>query len=210
MRRTHARHQPFSYPPTPPIRPPAIDRFLNMLVWIIVIGLGLFVAYLLAVPPAPLALPTSAPAMRPAPPAAVDPGQATYDAAAPAALPQAQPAAAQPAAVNNPATWPTAGILVATIPPADQITIVPLAAPLVVAPGSDMRPTPVTVMPYPTPLPAAIADNFEVSADGKCITAPRNGVRYQVCQDWEYAPQEIATVADLIRGGTLPGVEVVR
>lgn len=104
---------------------------------------------------------------------------------------------------------PTAVVLIPTVPPVDQITVVPdLSKPIVYAAGSDMRPTPVVVMPYPTALPQAIADDFEVSPDGTCITAPRDGKRYQVCQGWKYAPQELATVADLIRGGTLAGVEV--
>jgi len=101
---------------------------------------------------------------------------------------------------------PTAVILIPTVAPVDQIVVVPQSMPVLAV--DPLLPTAVPTMPYPTPLPAAIANDFEVSPDGTCITAPRNGKRYQVCQGWKYSPAEIATVADLIRGGTLPGVEV--
>lgn len=245
MRRSPARHAPPQYPiyppqpmqpyyPPAPIRASAIDRFLNMAVWILVIGLGLFAAYLLLTPPASIPAPATAPAAPAATrtardtttqdnsqlsdttaynataaaehQAAITAADQEVAAVAPAAAPAA-PAAVVPN-VNDPATWPTAIILIATAIPVEQVTVVPLDVPLVVAEGSDMRPTPVAVMPFPTPLPAAIADNFTLSPDGLCISAPRGGKRYQVCQAWKYAPQEMATVADLIRGGTLPGVEV--
>ncbi len=121
--------------------------------------------------------------------------------------PAVAPAQAPAVAPVVDSTLPTAAILIPTAIPIERITVVPQRFPALAA-GSDMRPTPIVVMPYPTPLPAAIANDFEVSPDGTCITAPRGGKRYQVCQGWKYSPAEIATVADLIRGGTLPGVEV--
>lgn len=225
MRRSPARHvlpqYPIAYPPpyppyyAPPPQRPAIDRALNMVLWLIVFGLAGITGYLLItpqIPTRPMSITPTAGALSDtgarhglsdnATAAAVD--QAVVDAqpAQAPAQPLAQPIVAQPGAL------PTAVILIPTAIPVEQVSVVPLAVPLVTAPGSDMRPTPVTVMAYPTALPAAIADDFQLSPDGTCITAPRGGKHYQVCQGWKYQPQEIATVADLIRGGTLPGVEV--
>lgn len=118
------------------------------------------------------------------------------------------PAAVAPAGVDTLGQpIPTAIILIPTAIPIEQVQVIPQSMPVLAA-GSDMRPTPVTVMTYPTPLPVAVANDFEVSSDGTCITAPRNGRRYQVCQGWKYQPNELASVADYIRTGLLPGVEV--
>lgn len=136
---------------------------------------------------------------------------AIFNATQVASVPQAAPQAPAPAVVQpnaaDPSTWPTAIIAIPTAIPAAKVTIVPKDVPLVVAEGSRVTPLP-TDLPYPTPLPVAVASNYTLSPDGKCISAPRGGKTYQVCQNWKYGPQEIATVADLIRGGTLPGVEV--
>lgn len=115
-----------------------------------------------------------------------------------AAQPQLAPAAVDMLGI------PTAVILIPTALPIDQVRVIPRGMPVL----AGAQPTAIPTMVYPTPLPAAVADDFEVSPDGTCITAPRDGKRYQVCQDWKYQPQELATVADLIRGGTLVGVEV--
>jgi hypothetical protein len=125
----------------------------------------------------------------------------------------AQPAVVPPPAIAAPAgvdalgrPLATAVIMIPTTIPVEQVVVIPHGMPAL-APDP-MVPTAIPTMVYPTALPAAVASNFEVSPDGTCITAPRNGKRYQVCQGWKYSPAEQVTVADLIRGGTLPGVEV--
>ena len=91
---------------------------------------------------------------------------------------------------------PTAIVRMATAIPIEQVRVIPIIP--TVAP---------TLIPTvaPTFIPTA---EFTLSPDGKCIEAARDGKRWQVCQEWKYARVEMATVANLIRGGVLPGVEV--
>lgn len=236
MRRA-MRHAPPQYPvyQQPPMqqwqeppRPGPIDRFLSRLVGMIIIGLGLFTAYLLVTQNAALPAPArknavslpSAPTdstgsgeQAPAAPQTDEAYNATAKAQYQDAI-QAQPAEQAPAQIEAPAAidnaLPTAAILIPTAVPIEQVTIVPREMPAVYAPGSDMRPTLEPTIPYPTPLPAAVASQYQLSADGTCITAPRAGKLYQVCQDWKYQPNEVASVADYIRTGLLPGVEVTQ
>lgn len=223
MRRSPARHtlappqyqQPYYYPPEP--RGASAGAIIGAIGTIVLTLAAVTVAAVFVwkmtggVLPGPLSLPTKAAIVptsyvpRPNAQTNIDAYNAEQQATAVAIV---QPAAQAPAVVPPvDSTIPTAVVLIATVAPIEQITVVPRGFPAL-APGSDMRPTAVPTMPYPTPLPQAIADDFEVSPDGTCITAPRAGKRYQVCQGWKYQPQELATVADLIRGGTLPGVEV--
>ena len=91
---------------------------------------------------------------------------------------------------------PTAIVRMATAIPIEQVRVIPIIP--TVAP---------TLIPTvaPTFIPNA---EFTLSPDGKCIEAARDGKRWQVCQEWKYARVEMATVANFIRGGVLPGVEV--
>jgi hypothetical protein len=233
MRRAPARHTPPQYPPYPPMPWPmypeqrggsvvaTVSTVLMAIAALVMVGLFAWKVTGGVLPSTPntAAQPTKAAPGNVTPRNdtgggvqtgidAYNAGQQATAAAAshPGAAARQAPAVQAPALPNG---IPTAVILIPTALPIEQVTVVPDASkPLVFAAGSDVRPTPVTVMPYPTPLPQAIADNFEVSPDGTCITAPRGGKKYQVCQGWKYAPNELATVADLIRGGTLLGVEV--
>lgn len=131
---------------------------------------------------------------------------AVYEATAQASI-AAVPNVSAPAVapvVSDPATWPTAAILMPTAPPVAQAVVVPQAMP-VLASNDPPTITPIPTLPIPTPLAAV---DYTVSADGKCVIAPRDGTLYQVCQDWKYAPHEIASVAGYIRSGLIPGVEV--
>lgn len=134
------------------------------------------------------------------------PQQPAYSAPAPIVV-QQQPAPAveaPPVAPPAPAVEvvPTAAVYVAPTP---VVEVVPQAMP-VVAPGSDVRPTPLPAIVLPTPLTAG--SDYWVSEDGKCVRAPRGGKTYEVCQDWKYKPNEIASVGDYIHTGLLPGTEV--
>lgn len=151
----------------------------------------------------------------------VDTGAAAYNATADAQLAAAiqasqQQAAAQPNAQAAPAgvdtlgqPIPTAVVFIPTAIPIEQITVVPdVSQPLVFAPGSDMRPTPAPTMPYPTPLPPAVMDGYTLSADGKCLTIERGGKKYQDCEPEPFTLGAARTIADLMRTGVIPGVEV--
>ena len=137
---------------------------------------------------------------------AADAPPAAIQAAAPPAL-VAPPIEAAPAGVDTLGRpIPTAIVHIPTAIPIEQVRVIPQSMP-VLAPDP-LLPTAIPTMAIPTPLPAGGASAFDLSPDGKCITARRDGKRYQVCQEWKYAPVEMATVADFIRGGVLPGVEV--
>jgi hypothetical protein len=113
--------------------------------------------------------------------------------------PQMAPIAAQ--------QLPTAQVRVPTAVPVEKIVVVPLAnAPIVYAPGSDMRPTPLPTLVYPTPLTAG--KDWMLSADGLCVRAPRNGKVYEACQTWKYAQAEAASIGDFLHTGVVLGVEV--
>lgn len=222
----HAPHQPSYYYPAPPLpyqEPPRQSNTVATVCTLLITLAALLAAGALAWragggqwPTLPT-LPTRA-AVAPVKervnnPAVATPipGLAQNEAEANAAY-QTAVAKAEAPAVPAPAlpSVPTAFIAIPTALPVELVTVVPIDAPLVVAPGSDVRATLAPTMVYPTPLPAAVAEQYQLSPDGKCITAPRAGKMYQVCQEWKYAPAEIATVADLIRGGTLAGVEVTQ
>lgn len=135
-------------------------------------------------------------------------GQAAFQATAQAAdIAAAVPAAAAPAVapdVANPATYPTAVIVI----PTAQAIVVPVAYPQTYASNDPPTTTPVPTMTYPTPLPAAVANAYTLSPDGTCITVERGGKQYQTCQDWPYKDHEARTIADLMRTGVIPGTEV--
>lgn len=167
--------------------------------------------------PAPAAVQPPAPAAAPAVDvsAAIDAYNAAQQAAAPAAAaPVAQPAApvaaVQPA-VDNPATWPTAAIVVPTVLPATQVVVVPDPNKRVVYTSSGPAPTAAApTLPIPTPI-AANDVNMVVSPDGKCVTATRRnsgGKRYQTCQEWGYKDYEARSTAELLYTGLITGVEV--
>lgn len=147
------------------------------------------------------------------PPASQAAAEAQADAAYQAtvqAVDAAQPpvVAQQPAVVAPPvSSQPTAVILIPTAVPVAHIVVVPQAMPQTYAQTGPIAPTAIPTMAYPTPLPAAQAA-YSVSADGKCVTAVRNGAQYQVCQEWKYSPAEAASVADYLRTGLLPGTLV--
>lgn len=117
---------------------------------------------------------------------------------------QAPPAAALPAAPAAPAVEvvPTAAVYAA---PSPVVEVIPQAMPAVAA-GSDIRPAPLPTIAIPTPL--TLGSDYWLSEDGKCVRAPRGGKTYEVCQDWKYKPNEIASVGDYIHTGLLPGTEV--
>lgn len=102
---------------------------------------------------------------------------------------------------------PTAVVLIPTVPPLAQITIVPQSMPVVYAQSAPIVPTPIPTLVYPTLIPAALA-NYSISPDGKCVIVTRDGAAYQQCQDWKYSPAEAASVADYLRTGLLPGTKV--
>lgn len=118
---------------------------------------------------------------------------------------QAVPIAQAPAvgAPVAPMALPTAAVLIPTVAPLAQIVVVPHPDKPVAYANS--APSPLPTLPIPTPL--AVVD-YRLSADGLCVIAPRAGVEYQVCQSWKYQPHEVASVADYIRSGLLPGVAV--
>jgi hypothetical protein len=126
------------------------------------------------------------------------------------AVDAAQPPAAaaqQPAVVGPIGALPTAVIAIPTAVPVAQVVVVPQAMPRTYAQSGPMLPTPIPTMAYPTPLPAAAAA-YSVSPDGRCVTAPRNGAQYQVCQGWPYKDAEARSVADYLRTGMIPGTKV--
>lgn len=137
---------------------------------------------------------------------AVKPPAAAQQPAAPASQPVAetQPDTAAPAVVAPLSTLPTAVILIPTVAPVAQVVVVPQAMPVL----EDTRPTLAPTMVYPTPLPAAIANAYTLSDDGKCITVERSGAQYQNCQPDPFTPGAARSVADLMRTGVIPGTKV--
>lgn len=107
---------------------------------------------------------------------------------------QGQAVQAQDAPVAAPAVvqpLPTAAIMMPTAVPVAQVRVIPLAnVPIVYAPGSDMRPTALPTLVYPTPLTEG--KDWTLSADGLCVRAPRNGKVYEACQTWKYTQAEAA------------------
>jgi hypothetical protein len=162
---------------------------------------------------APATKPGAAPGIAPrttsGAPAAVQPAsnQAAVDAAYQATVQAVNAAhpAIQPAAQSG--TLPTAAIVYPTVPPAAQITIVPIAYPQTYASSDPPTITPIPTLVYPTPLPAAAAA-FTLSPDGKCVIVARADGNYQQCQDWPYSAAEATSVADYLRTGLVPGTKV--
>lgn len=149
--------------------------------------------------------PPAAPAaQQPANPAAAEQAADLAYQATVQAVNAVQPAAA-PAA--QPGTLPTAAIVYPTAIPVEQVTVVPIAYPQTYASNDPPTITPIPTIPYPTPLPVAMAA-FTLSPDGKCVTVAARGGEYQQCQDWPYSAAEAASVADYLRTGLIPGTKV--
>lgn len=170
---------------------------LDALANILIIGiLGYTAAVVVGLAPLPYFGPAqqqAAPTVRPQP------------TQAPVSLPQQAPAQAIPVEDTQrvetaPQAIPTAAVYATAEP---VIQVIPQSMP-----KFDTGPTAIPTLTYPTPLPAAILGETQRSTDGKCVSALRGGKRFEVCQEWKFTEAEAASVADYVRTGLIPGVEV--